>query len=97
MNITDTITSELKAQGSAEKAAHLNYFFKTGKGQYGENDRFWGVTVPETRRVAKAHAGVEMADLQQLIRSEWTKCAFAPCSYLLFSLTTATNLRAPSL
>ena len=71
MSITDNITNELKAQGSAEKAAHLSYFFKTGKGQYGENDRFLGVTVPETRRVAKAHAGVEMADLQQLIRSEW--------------------------
>ena len=71
MNITGTITSELKALGSAEKAAHLSYFFKTGKGQYGENDRFLGVTVPETRRVAKAHAGVEKVDLQRLIQSEW--------------------------
>ena len=71
MNITDTITNELKALGSAEKAAHLSYFFKTGKGQYGENDRFLGVTVPETRRVAKAHAGVEKVDLQRLIQSEW--------------------------
>ena len=97
MNITDTITNELKAQGSAEKAAHLSYFFKTGKGQYGENDRFLGVTVPETRRVAKAHAGVEMADCNNSFGLSGTKCAFAPCSYLLFSLTKATNLRAPSL
>ena len=71
MNITDTITNELKALGSTEKAVHLSYFFKTGKGQYGENDRFLGVTVPETRRVAKAHASVEKADLQRLIQSEW--------------------------
>ena len=71
MNITDTITNELKALGSAEKAAHLSYFFKTGKGQYGENERFLGVTVPETRRVAKAHSSVEKVDLQRLIQSEW--------------------------
>ena len=71
MSAIKIITNELQTLGSTEKAAHLSRFFKTGKGQYGENDRFLGVTVPETRRVAKAHAGVDMADLQQLIQSEW--------------------------
>lgn len=71
MSAIEIITNELQTLGSTEKAAHLSRFFKTGKGQYGENDRFLGVTVPETRRVAKAHAGVNMADLQQLIQSEW--------------------------
>ena len=71
MSAIEIITNELQTLGRAEKAAHLSRFFKTGKGQYGENDRFLGVTVPETRRVAKAHAGVDMADLQQLIQSEW--------------------------
>jgi len=71
MSAIEIITNELQTFGRAEKAAHLSRFFKTGKGQYGENDRFLGVTVPETRRVAKAHAGVDMADLQQLIQSEW--------------------------
>lgn len=71
MSAIEIITNELQTLGSTEKAAHLSRFFKTGKGQYGENDRFLGVTVPETRRVAKAHAGVDMADLQQLIQSEW--------------------------
>lgn len=71
MSAIEIITNELQTLGSTEKAAHLSRFFKTGKGQYGENDRFLGVTVPQTRRVAMAHAGVNMADLQQLIRSEW--------------------------
>ena len=60
MSAIEIITNELQTLGSTEKAAHLSRFFKTGKGQYGENDRFLGVTVPETRRVAKAHAGVDM-------------------------------------
>lgn len=71
MSAIEIITNELQTLGSTEKAAQLSRFFKTGKGQYGENDRFLGVTVPQTRRVAMAHAGVNMADLQQLIRSEW--------------------------
>ena len=71
MSAIEIITNELQTLGSTEKAAHLSRFFKTGKGQYGENDRFLGVTVPQTRRVAMAHAGVNLADLQQLIRSEW--------------------------
>lgn len=71
MSAIEIITNELQTLGSTEKAAQLSRFFKTGKGQYGENDRFLGVTVPQTRRVAMAHAGVNLADLQQLIRSEW--------------------------
>ncbi len=71
MNKAQTIIKELKALGSEEKAAHLSRFFKTGKGEYGENDRFLGVVVPQTRRVAKTHAKADMGGLQLLITSEW--------------------------
>jgi len=35
------------------KAKLLAGFFKTGVGQYGEGDIFWGITVPEQRCVAR--------------------------------------------
>ncbi len=43
---------ELQKFSSPEKARNSQRFFKTGKGQYGEGDKFIGVTVPEQRIVA---------------------------------------------
>ena len=53
--IIERITHELRALGSATKAADLSRFFKTGPGEYGEGDRFLGVPVPDVRRVARTH------------------------------------------
>ena len=38
--ITKTITSELQALTNAEKREIFPRFFKAGKGEYGEGDRF---------------------------------------------------------
>ena len=50
------IVKDLKAHATKEKAAFLPYFFKTGKGQYAEGDRFHGIVVPDQRKIAKLHA-----------------------------------------
>jgi len=44
-------------------------FFKTGKGEYGEGDIFWGVTMPEVRSVVKRFEGISLGEIRQLIRS----------------------------
>jgi 3-methyladenine DNA glycosylase AlkD len=49
------IVHDLKAFATADKAAFLPRFFKTGKGQYGEGDKFHGITVPDQRTVVKKH------------------------------------------
>lgn len=44
---------ELKKFATKERAKSNAWFFKTGKGQYGEGDVFLGVTVPNVRKVVK--------------------------------------------
>ena len=70
----ETIKQQLATYGSPEKAAHSSYFFKTGKGQYGEGDRFLGVTVPEIRLVAKQNKNLPFPEVEKLLHDEIHEC-----------------------
>ena len=53
--ISAQIQQELEAYIDPVKREYHPRFIKTGKGQYGEGDKFLGVVVPNTRQVAKQH------------------------------------------
>ena len=69
--LTKTITNKLQALSDAEKREIFPKFFKAGKGEYGEGDRFLGVTVPNIRAIAKLHKDISIEEIRELIRSEW--------------------------
>ncbi len=64
------IEKELRTQANPEKAKVLSYFFKTGEGQYGAGDIFWGVMVPQQRAVAKNNIQASLAEIQSLLNSK---------------------------
>jgi 3-methyladenine DNA glycosylase AlkD len=64
------LKSELDAMASPTKAIALSRFFKTGKGEYGEGDRFLGITVPEQRQLAKKFISLGFEDLEQLLQTD---------------------------
>ena len=69
--ITKIITSELQALSDDEKREIFPKFFKAGKGEYGEGDRFLGVTVPNIRAIAKLHKDISLDEIRDLMQSEW--------------------------
>lgn len=69
--LTKTITNKLQALSNAEKREIFPKFFKAGKGEYGEGDRFLGVTVPNIRAIAKLHKDISIEEIRELIQSEW--------------------------
>lgn len=67
----EKIKSDLAGYVDSEKAEFLPRFFKTGPGEYGEGDRFIGVTVPQQRKVAKAYfKDIGLADIEELLLDE---------------------------
>ena len=62
---------DLRAAADVDDAAHLQRFFKTGPGQYGEGDRFLGVRVPVLRRLARGYRTLTADDALTLLQSKW--------------------------
>src|SRR3989344_1088744 len=60
----------LEEYKNPEKAKVLQGFFKTGKGQYGEGDIFFGIIVPDQRKIAKDFIELSLNDIKILLNSK---------------------------
>lgn len=70
MQVATKISAELRILANEQQAAILSGFFKTGKGEYGEGDRFLGVKVPQTRALVKRfHKAATITDVDLLTKS----------------------------
>ncbi|RMD48895.1 MAG: DNA alkylation repair protein [Ignavibacteria bacterium] len=70
-NNVKKVISEIKEIGNPEIANHSQRFFKTGKGEYGEGDKFLGIRVPQIRKfVAKYHT-LEIKEIVEILHSEY--------------------------
>jgi 3-methyladenine DNA glycosylase AlkD len=61
----------LRELGDADDAAFLQKFFKTAPGQYGAGDRFLGIRVPVTRRLAREFRELPLVDVETLLYEPW--------------------------
>lgn len=67
--MTSTPSKTLRAFANPKKTAVYKRFFKTGRGEYGEGDRFLGVTVPNIRAVAKRFQELPISEIEKLLHS----------------------------
>ncbi|PIQ77332.1 DNA alkylation repair protein [Candidatus Peregrinibacteria bacterium CG11_big_fil_rev_8_21_14_0_20_46_8] len=73
MQNSSAIKKQLISFRDPERAAFASRFFKTGKGQYGEGDKFLGLTIPtaEVRKYAKLHRALPFSEIQILLASPY--------------------------
>jgi 3-methyladenine DNA glycosylase AlkD len=63
------IKSELNKFSNKDKAQILARFFKTGKGEYGEGDKFIGVQIPTIRKITKTCPNLNFKEINELLCS----------------------------
>jgi 3-methyladenine DNA glycosylase AlkD len=69
--MTRDVERDLFKAADPAKAGLLQRFFKTGKGEYAEGDKFLGLTVPVTRAVAARHRDLPLSGVKRLLASPW--------------------------
>lgn len=82
MTTAAEVKNDLKALGSFEKAKGFLRFFRTGKGQYGEGDKFFGLTTPELKGVVKRYRDLELKEVQKLLQDGYHECRSAALGIL---------------
>lgn len=65
------LTRRFRSEADPAVAEHSLRFFKTGKGEYGEGDRFLGIRVPVTRRYAIRYRHAPMPVVGKLLGSKF--------------------------
>jgi len=65
------IKKAIRKQGNKKTAKTLSWFFKTGKGQYGEGDKFLGLKVPLLRKIATAFLDLSQKEIKELLNSPY--------------------------
>ena len=64
------LKKEIKKLSSPKRAKSSAWFFKTGKGEYGEGDIFVGLTVPVCRKLAQEYSDLELIEIKKLLKSK---------------------------
>lgn len=68
------VERKLRRLASHGRAKAYARFFKLGPGEYGEGDKFLGVSVPEQRRLARQFVDLPLSDIQRLLRNPYHEC-----------------------
>ena len=73
-----SLYEEILHRQDPAQAEHLSRFFKTGKGEYGEGDKFLGIKVPVVREIVKkCWQSVSFFELEACVTSEYHEMRLA--------------------
>jgi 3-methyladenine DNA glycosylase AlkD len=85
MDTKKKILEEIKNASNKEFAEHHQRFFKTGKGEYGEGDLFYGIKVPVIRAIAKTHwEQISLGEIEELLQDPYHEVRLAALFLMIF-------------
>lgn len=64
------LRKKIKSLANPEISETMQWFFKTGKGEYGEGDIFVGIKVPTQRKIAREFKNLELSELKIFLDSK---------------------------
>jgi 3-methyladenine DNA glycosylase AlkD len=79
----NSLIKELQEASNPEQAKLLQRYFKTGPGEYGEGDIFLGIKVPVTRSIALKYSGMNLKNIEILLKSKIHEYRFAALEILV--------------
>lgn len=65
------LKTTLRELADPDIAEHSQRFFKTGKGEYGEGDRFLGIRVPALRKLVRENSDLKLNSAISLLKSRF--------------------------
>jgi 3-methyladenine DNA glycosylase AlkD len=87
----EKIRHDLLKLGTPARAKSNAWFFKTGKGEYGEGDVFIGVTVPQVRKVVKKYIALPLTEIENLLCSKEHEFRLAALLLLVARISKASS------
>lgn len=75
---------EMHAAANEKQSLTLVKFFKTKKGEYGWGDKFLGIKVPVSRKIAAKYRGLSLKQVQELLENEIHEIRFCALCILVW-------------
>jgi 3-methyladenine DNA glycosylase AlkD len=88
---TRQIMKRLRELSDRDIAAQSQRFFKTGKGEYGEGDRFLGIRVPILRKCVREYRAISLKDTLELLKSAFHEARLLALLILVAKYSSANN------
>ena len=86
------LIADLNKLADPIRATHSLRFFKTGPGEYGEGDKFLGLSVPEQRQIAKKYCRtISLKDTLKLLKNEHHEARFVALAILVHKFEKGTK------
>jgi len=84
----------IKKHANPLKAVFLQRYFKTGKGEYAEGDKFLGLTVPQSRKIAHEFRDLDLKSLTKFMTHKVHEYRFIALEILVAKYEHAEKLNA---